>query len=58
MLWLLNNRTDFGHNGWGQLCGAENMKFGVMQGHHFTMMKDPHAQELGKLIREGLDWKP
>jgi thioesterase domain-containing protein/acyl carrier protein len=58
MLWLLNNRTDFGHNGWGQLCGPENMKFGVMQGHHFTMMKDPHAQELGKLIREGLDWKP
>ncbi|KAF1825033.1 polyketide synthase [Dissoconium aciculare CBS 342.82] len=58
MLWLLNNRTDFGDNGWGQLCDTKNMKFGVMEGHHFTMMKEPHAQELGKLIREGLDWKP
>lgn len=24
----------------------------------FSMMKDPHASSLGKLIREGLDWKP
>jgi len=56
MLWLLNNRTDFSHNGWGQLCDPKNMKYGVMNGHHFTMMKEPHAQELGKLIREGLDW--
>lgn len=30
MKWLLNHRTDFSHNGWGQLCGAENMKYGVM----------------------------
>ena len=39
MKWLLNHRTDFGDNGWGQLCGTENMKFGVMSGHHFSMMK-------------------
>ncbi|KAK1020032.1 polyketide synthase, partial [Friedmanniomyces endolithicus] len=30
MKWLLNHRTDFGDNGWGQLCGTENMHFGVM----------------------------
>ena len=32
MKWLLNHRTDFEDNGWGQLCGTENMKFGVMGG--------------------------
>ncbi|KAG9635924.1 polyketide synthase, partial [Aureobasidium melanogenum] len=53
MKWLLNHRTDFTDNGWAQLCGNE-MKFGVMGGNHFTMMKEPHAQELGKLIQEGL----
>ena len=78
MKWLLNHRTDFSDNGWGQLCGAENMKYGVMGGHHvsshpttlhsrrtqsnsqsqFSMMKDPHATDLGNLIREGIDWKP
>ena len=30
MKWLLNHRTDFGDNGWGQLCGVENMKMAVM----------------------------
>ncbi|KAF1988370.1 polyketide synthase-like protein [Aulographum hederae CBS 113979] len=41
MKWLLNNRTDFGSNGWGQLLGEKNIKYGVMGGNHFTMMKDP-----------------
>ncbi|KAL1305990.1 hypothetical protein AAFC00_004123 [Neodothiora populina] len=54
MKWLLNHRTDFGDNGWGQLCGVENMKYGVMGGNHFSMMKDPHATDLGRLISEGL----
>ncbi|KAH0007186.1 polyketide synthase, partial [Aureobasidium melanogenum] len=53
MKWLLNHRTDFTDNGWAQLCGNE-MKFGVMGGNHFSMMKEPYAQELGKLIQEGL----
>jgi thioesterase domain-containing protein len=53
MKWLLNHRTDFTDNGWAQLCGSD-MKFGVMGGNHFSMMKDPHAKELGKLIQEGL----
>ncbi|KAK4497034.1 hypothetical protein PRZ48_011483 [Zasmidium cellare] len=57
MTWLLNHRTDFKSNGWDQLCGNQ-MEFGVMGGHHFSMMKDPHAAELGKLIRKGLDWRP
>jgi iterative type I PKS product template protein len=43
MKWLLNNRTDFGHNGWGQLVDENNMEFYVMGGNHFTMMKEPHV---------------
>lgn len=39
MRWLLNNRTDFGHNGWGELLG-DSMKFAQMDGNHFTMMRD------------------
>lgn len=57
MKWLLNHRTDFGDNGWGQLCGTENMKYGVMGGNHFSMMKEPHSADLGNLIREGLRWQ-
>jgi len=57
MTWLLNHRTDFSDNGWAQLCGKENMRFGVMGGHHFNMMHAPHAQDLGNLIREAVDWK-
>jgi iterative type I PKS product template protein len=41
MKWLLENRTDFGCNGWDQLLGAENMVNSNMGGNHFTMMKDP-----------------
>ena len=44
MTWLLENRTDFGDNGWAQLIGHENMEFAVMGGNHFTMMK-------GELVR-------
>ncbi|KAK5113527.1 polyketide synthase [Meristemomyces frigidus] len=58
MTWLLNHRTDFGSNGWEQLCYLKNMKFGVMGGNHFSMMKAPHADSLGSLIRTGLDWNP
>jgi thioesterase domain-containing protein len=57
MTWLLNHRTEFGDNGWAQLCGKENMKFGVMGGNHFNMMHAPHAVDLGALIREAVDWK-
>lgn len=58
MKWLLDHRTDFKDNGWGQLVGPENMKYGVMGGNHFSMMKEPHAVDLGNLIKEGLSWQP
>ncbi|KAF2758172.1 ketoacyl-synt-domain-containing protein [Pseudovirgaria hyperparasitica] len=54
MTWLLNDRTDFGHNGWAQLMPEENFECAVMGGNHFTMMKDDHAKTLGRLIQKGL----
>ncbi|KAI9710476.1 MAG: polyketide synthase [Bogoriella megaspora] len=54
MKWLLNNRTDFGDNGWGQLLGTKNMNFATMDGNHFTMMRDEHGETLGRLLRQGL----
>ena len=54
MKWLLNNRTDFGDNGWGQLLGKENMTFATMDGNHFTMMRDEQGETLGRLLRSGL----
>ncbi|KAL9617637.1 MAG: hypothetical protein Q9160_007603, partial [Pyrenula sp. 1 TL-2023] len=41
MRWLLENRTDFGYNGWDKLLGAENCSMTTIDGNHFTMMKAP-----------------
>lgn len=41
MKWLLDNRTDFGYNGWDRLLGAENCEMSTISGNHFTMMKPP-----------------
>ena len=41
MTWLLNDRTDFGYNGWDQLLGAENIRTTNMEGNHFTIMRAP-----------------
>ncbi|KAH0538586.1 Type I Iterative PKS [Glutinoglossum americanum] len=55
MKWLLENRTDFGCNGWDQLLGADNMVNSNMGGNHFTMMKDPLAPELCRHIQAGME---
>ena len=41
MKWLLNNRTDFGPNGWDQLVGEGNCTCVTLEGNHFTMMHEP-----------------
>ena len=41
MNWLLNNRTNFGFNGWDQLLGEENCTCASVSGNHFTMMREP-----------------
>ncbi|KAI9670205.1 MAG: Type I Iterative PKS [Alyxoria varia] len=55
MRWLLNNRTDFGDNGWAQLLGEGKMEFDTVMGNHFTMTEAEHAATLGRLIRQGLE---
>ncbi|KAL8757001.1 MAG: hypothetical protein Q9199_002543 [Rusavskia elegans] len=57
MKWLLNNRMDFGANGWDELVpgGAGKMRFRTIKGNHFTMMRKPQVEELAALIREGLE---
>ncbi|KAF2752236.1 polyketide synthase PksA [Sporormia fimetaria CBS 119925] len=58
MKWLLNNRHDFGDNGWAQLLPAHKFRFSVMGGNHFTMMKGEHSVTLGELMRKGLGLDP
>jgi thioesterase domain-containing protein len=41
MKWLLENRLDFGPNGWDKLLGADVCKMVTVVGNHFTMMKPP-----------------
>lgn len=41
MKWLLENREDFGPNGWDKLLGEENCSMVKVVGNHFTMMKPP-----------------
>lgn len=42
MRWLLENRTDFGSNGWDDLLGGEGkMRFATVEGNHFTIMRQP-----------------
>ncbi|KAL8995577.1 MAG: hypothetical protein Q9169_004719 [Polycauliona sp. 2 TL-2023] len=58
MKWLMNDRDEFGANGWEELvegAGEDKMGFATVEGNHFTMMKAPLVNELGALIRKGLD---
>ena len=41
MRWLLENRSDFGSNGWDELLPGGTMAFGTVGGNHFTMMREP-----------------
>jgi iterative type I PKS product template protein len=39
--WLLENRMDFGSNGWDRLIpGRDKIRTEVLDGNHFTIMKD------------------
>ena len=55
MKWLLNNRTDFGSNGWDQLLGAENLVIETMDdANHFTMMAGDKVREVSDFIKKAL----
>ncbi|KAL2010566.1 hypothetical protein VTN00DRAFT_6373 [Thermoascus crustaceus] len=52
MLWLLNDRTDMGPNGWDGLVGEKNVALiEALEGaNHFTMMKGEKVKELAGFI--------
>lgn len=55
MNWLLNNRTDFGYNGWDQLLDPQKCTCVSVPGNHFTMMRMPivsisHFTPLNKVL--------
>ncbi|KAK5088555.1 polyketide synthase [Lithohypha guttulata] len=54
MKWLLENRTDFGPNGWDRLLDVKKCKMVTIKGNHFTMMKPPVAKAVGQQIREAI----
>ncbi|KAL8720159.1 MAG: hypothetical protein Q9225_002947 [Loekoesia sp. 1 TL-2023] len=56
MEWLLEDRTDFGTNGWDRLIPGEGkIRFATIKGNHFTMMRQPAVDGLDALIRQGLE---
>lgn len=56
MRWLLNNRTDFGPNGWDGLLSGDDMVIETMDdANHFTMMAGEKAQEVAAFIRKAME---
>ena len=56
MKWLINNRTDFGSNGWEGLLGGEAPIIETMHdANHFTMMAGSKVQELAAYIRKAME---
>jgi hypothetical protein len=37
--------------------GSNITPVSTLTSSQFSMMKDPHASELGQLIKEGIEWK-
>lgn len=56
MNWLLNNRTDFGPNGWDKLIPAQNIRIERMaDANHFSMVHDTRkSQELAVFVRNAM----
>lgn len=50
MDWLLDERKDFGQNGWDQLLGKVHFCLEVIEANHFSMMIKPVVDEVGKAI--------
>ncbi|KAM0226570.1 hypothetical protein ACHAQD_000494 [Fusarium lateritium] len=56
MKWLVNNRTDFGANGWDDFIGADNIRILTVEGaNHFTLLREPVVSLVCGMLREALD---
>ncbi|KAK4692542.1 hypothetical protein P7C71_g4683, partial [Lecanoromycetidae sp. Uapishka_2] len=55
MNWLLNNRTDFGPNGWDALLGGGEVVVETLENaNHFTLMEGGKAMELARFIERAM----
>lgn len=55
MKWLLNNRTDFGTNGWDTLLGDNKVIVRTLHdANHFTMMEGKKVFEVAGFIKEAM----
>ncbi|KAI0856137.1 polyketide synthase for naphthopyrone YWA1 [Xylaria cubensis] len=55
MKWLLNERTEFGPNGWDNVLETGQLKMEVLQGaNHFTMMEGPQSYRLSQLLAKSM----
>ena len=56
MTWLLNERTDFGPNGWDRLVGHDGLRIATLKGaNHFSMMEGEPAKNLSEFIRSAME---
>ena len=56
MLWLLNNRTDFGPNGWdGLIGGGDSVVVETLENaNHFTLMQGQNAFKLARFVERAM----
>ena len=55
MKWLLNNRTDFGPNGWDALVGGGECRVEVLaDANHFSLMVGEKAAELAAFLERAM----
>lgn len=55
MKWLLNERTDFGPNGWDAVIEPRRLHTEVLEGaNHFTMMEGPQGHRLSQFLARAL----
>lgn len=55
MYWLLENRTNFGPNGWDALLGKANLVIETVENlNHFTMMEQEGESKLVEFIRRAM----
>ncbi|KAK5625728.1 hypothetical protein RRF57_001444 [Xylaria bambusicola] len=55
MKWLLNERTDFGANGWDSVIESGRLNIEVLEGaNHFTMMEGPQGHRLSQFLARAL----
>ncbi|KAI3318673.1 polyketide synthase for naphthopyrone YWA1 [Xylariaceae sp. AK1471] len=55
MKWLLNERREYGPNGWDEVIERGRLKFEVLQGaNHFTMMEGPQGHRLSQLLAKAM----